>query len=236
MKSILPLGLSLGLLLLAILSWDIQYHQPHQASGLNDGRIKEKAGDRVAHSLLTQDIRRGTSTISTVTISETAIERAAAEQVNRLHGPLGELFSRWGLSPSDLERVLDAIRRKVVASGLARNDMASRKWNDSSGDQANAPDPFKSINLQYEADVLSILGSTQKLYEMTNLVGQANLKNYRSHQPEMRKQTERITDLNRDLVARLKAQHGDKYVSVMREKYGDTATESMLALSEGAGD
>jgi hypothetical protein len=195
-----------------------------------------KSAIGLPHNLLAHNITSRTSVGSKVTISETAIEQAATGQIDRLEQPLADLFDKWGLSPADLASVLAAIRSKVVAAGGLRNEMAINNSMDSNLKKGDSADRSKSISIQYEAEVLSILGSTQRLYEMTNLIGQVNLKNYRAQQPEMRRQTESVADVNRDVIARMKAQHGDNYLIVMREKFGDVATDSMLALSQGAGD
>jgi hypothetical protein len=238
MKNFLPLGLALGLLLVVVFIWDGQYHEPHQTPAIkqDNGRTELKSAIGLPHNLLAHNITSRTSVGSKVTISETAIEQAATGQIDRLEQPLADLFDKWGLSPADLASVLAAIRSKVVAAGGLRNEMAINNSMDSNLKKGDSADRSKSISIQYEAEVLSILGSTQRLYEMTNLIGQVNLKNYRAQQPEMRRQTESVADVNRDVIARMKAQHGDNYLIVMREKFGDVATDSMLALSQGAGD
>lgn len=168
-----------------------------------------------------------------VKVSDWAIRKAADHEIMRLEGPLKSLFQRWGLGDEALSKALSLIYDRRLETSLLLNQRANDIAAASTHDAEMLHQQRKSaIAIRYEAEMLSIIGSSQRLFEMTTLVTRVNYDNYRSGVPARKAEVEKIQELIATDVAKLKGSQGSNYQQVMRERYGDAATESMLQLLE----
>jgi hypothetical protein len=172
-----------------------------------------------------------------VKVSEWAIRKVADDEIARLKEPLKSLFQRWGLGEGALSDALGLIHDKSIQTGLALNQRADEM----AGANSHEADKLyqqrhSAIATHYEAELMTILGSLQRLFEMTTLVTQVNLDNNKANIPAMKAQSEQAKQWAAELVARYKAAHGTNYQQAMRERFGDAATVAALQLGEGADD
>lgn len=182
------------------------------------------------------DIRKNTGPRS-VKVSEWAIRKVADDEIARLKEPLKSLFQRWGLREGALSDALGLIHDKSVQTGLAVN----QRVDEMAGANSHEADKLyqqrhRAIATLYEVEMLTVLGSLQRLFEMTTLVTQVNLENNKANVPAMKAQSEQIKQWTADLVAEYKAAHGANYQQAMRERFGDTAAAAMLQQSGAVAD
>ena len=241
MKTIIPLTVSLTILALLLLL--LQGQAP---SNSNDSPSSASGSiSKAAESVLTSTgtlkdsipgIRTKTGPRS-VKVSEWAVRKAADDEIARLKDPLKSLFQRWGLREGALSDALDLIHDKHVQTGLALNQRVDEMADTPTHETDKLYQQRQSaIATRYEAEMLIIVGSTQRLFEMTTLVTRVNYDDYKAGAPARKTQADKIQQLIATDVAKLKASHGSNYKQVMRERYGDAATESMLQLLEEARD
>jgi hypothetical protein len=172
-----------------------------------------------------------------VKVGEWAIRKAADDEIARLKEPLKTLFQRWGLTERDLADALGLIHDKRVQTGLALNQRAD-EMADATAHEADRlyQQRQSTIATRHEAEMLSIIGSMQRLFEMTSLVTQVNLANNKANVPAMKAQSEQIKQWTADLVAEYKAAHGANYQQAIRERFGDAAAAAMLQQSGALSD
>lgn len=172
-----------------------------------------------------------------VKVSDWAIRKAADDEIVRLKEPLKSLFQGWGLGDGALSDALGLIHDKRIQTGLAL-DQRANEMADGTAREADKlyQQRHSVIATRYEAEMLTVLGSLQRLFEMTTLVTQVNLENNKANVPAMKAQSEQIKQQTADLVARYKAAHGANYQQAMRERFGDTAAAAMLQQSGAVAD
>lgn len=172
-----------------------------------------------------------------VKVSEWAIHKAADDESARLKEPLKSLFQRWGLGENALSDALGLIHDRRVQTGLADNQRADEMMAFTAHEaDKRYQQRHSAIATHYEAEMLIVLGSLQRLFEMTTLVTQINIADNKASAPARKAQSDQIKQGTVDLVDRYKAAHGSNYQQAMRERFGDTATASMLQLAEGTYD
>lgn len=172
-----------------------------------------------------------------VKVSEWAIRKTADDEIARLKQPLKSLFQRWGLDDGALSDALGLIHDKRVQAGLALN----QRVDELAGSNSHEADKLyqrrhSAIATHYEAEMMTILGSLQRLFEMTTLVTQVSQENYKANVPAMKAQSEQIKQWIAAEVAEIKAAHGTNYQEVMRKRFGEAATAAMLQQSGSVAD
>lgn len=241
MKTIVPLTVSLTTLaflwLLLGQATTNEKKSPPSTSG-SITRVTEPPLPSLGSLNASANVINGPKTsLSVVTISEGSIRKAADDEIKRLKEPLSSLFQRWGLEAGALAKVLDLIHDRRVQQALVSNQYA----NESANPTMNDPNKFyqqrqSDISTHYETELLTIIGSTKRLFEMTNLMGRVSHDNYIAGVPARKAEMDKIQQLIAADVAKLKASHGSNYKQVMRERYGDVSAASMLQLLEGTDD
>jgi hypothetical protein len=243
MKTIVPLTVSLTLLALL---WLLQGQATNDANRSPASAPNGIAGvTKITEAPLPSpsalkgslpDIEKRTVSRS-VKVGEWAIRKAADDEIARLREPLKSLFQRWGLGEGALSDVLGLIHDKRIQTGLALDQRAD-EMADVSAHEADKlyQQRHSAIATRYEAEMLTVLGSLQRLFEMTTLVTQVNLENNEANVPAMKAQSEQIKQWTADLVTRYKAAHGANYQQAMRERFGDAAAAAMLQQSGAVSD
>lgn len=172
-----------------------------------------------------------------VKVSEWAIRKVADDEIARLKEPLKSLFQRWGLREGALSDALGLIHDKSVQTGLAVN----QRVDEMAGSNSHEADKLyqqrhRAIATLYEVEMLTVLGSLERLFEMTTLVTQVSYENHKAGAPARKAQSEQIKQASAELVARYKAAHGANYQQAMRERFGDTSAAAMLQQSGAVAD
>jgi len=236
MKAILPL---IAPLIILFLLWLLQGHAP-------DDKKKSSVTTRplltstvnaepelVSQQTSTKAIGASGTGLGLVTISETSIRKAADDEMTRLKKPLQSLFDHWGLGDEAASRVRDLIHNRHVQQGLARNQYAKEMAVTTTNEPTKLYQQRQNaITAQYEAELLTIIGSTKRLFDLTLRMTTVNLNHYRDTAPARKAQDNRTRKLIEAEVAQMKSSHGSNYKQMIIERYGEAAATSMFRMIE----